>query len=179
MPKFMDDHFLLTTRAARRLYHDHARGMPILDFHCHLPVRDIAENHAFRSLTEAWLAGDHYKWRAMRACGELGDFKASAAEEVRRTAYKIIEAKGSTCYAIGQAASVIVDAIVRDERRILPVSTAREDFNGTKKTAFSFPSIVGRDGVVQVLKFPLAAEENERLAASAKFVAENIARAGY
>jgi glucuronate isomerase len=69
MPKFMDEEFLLTTRASRRLYHDHAHGMPILDFHCHLPVREIAENRAFASVTEAWLAGDHYKWRAMRACG--------------------------------------------------------------------------------------------------------------
>jgi len=113
------------------------------------------------------------------ACGELTDFKKNAAEDVRRTAYKIIEAKGSTCYAIGQAASVIVEAIVRDERRILPVSTARKDFDGVKKTAFSFPSIVGREGVTQVLKFPLAADEDRLLAASAAFVGENIARAGY
>ena len=62
------------------------------------------------------------------SCGESSDFKRNAAENVRRTAYKIIEAKGSTCYAIGQAASLIVEAIVRDERRILPVSTARTDF---------------------------------------------------
>jgi glucuronate isomerase len=67
--RFMNESFLLTTRTARRLYHDHAKGMPILDFHCHLPVRDIAENRSFRSLTEAWLGGDHYKWRAMRASG--------------------------------------------------------------------------------------------------------------
>ena len=113
------------------------------------------------------------------SCVELGDFKKNAAEEIRRTAYKIIEAKGSTCYAIGQAASLIVEAIVRDERRILPVSTARTDFDGVKKTAFSFPTIVGREGVAQVLKFSLAAEEETQLAASARFVAENIARAGY
>ena len=113
------------------------------------------------------------------ACGTIDDFKSSAADEVRRTAYKIIEAKGSTCYAIGQAASVIVEAIVRDERRILPVSSARTDFNGLPKTAFSFPSIVGREGIVQVLKFPLAEKEERLLAASAKFVSENIARAGY
>ncbi len=66
---FMNESFLLTTRAARRLYRDHAASMPIIDFHCHLPVQDIAENRSFRSLTEAWLGGDHYKWRAMRACG--------------------------------------------------------------------------------------------------------------
>ena len=112
-------------------------------------------------------------------CTEQGDFKANAAEDVRRTAYKIIEAKGSTCYAIGQAASLIVEAIVRDERRILPVSTARTDFGGIAKTAFSFPTIVGRQGVVQVLKFTLAPEEEKLLLASAKFVAENIAHAGY
>jgi len=69
MPRFMDEDFLLPTRAARRLYHRFAEGMPIFDFHCHLPPRLIAENHAFSSLAEAWLAGDHYKWRAMRACG--------------------------------------------------------------------------------------------------------------
>jgi glucuronate isomerase len=69
MPRFLDEDFLLPQRASRRLYHDHAEGMPILDFHCHLPARDIAENRSFSTLTEAWLAGDHYKWRAMRACG--------------------------------------------------------------------------------------------------------------
>ena len=69
MPRFLDEDFLLSTRAARRLYHQFAEGMPILDFHCHLPPRLIAENHGFSSLAEAWLAGDHYKWRAMRACG--------------------------------------------------------------------------------------------------------------
>ncbi|MGA2639640.1 MAG: glucuronate isomerase [Spirochaetia bacterium] len=69
MPSFIDEQFLLTTRASRRLYHEHAEGMPILDFHCHLPARDIAENRGFASITDAWLAGDHYKWRAMRACG--------------------------------------------------------------------------------------------------------------
>ena len=94
--------------------------------------------------------------RSAASARDQGDFKKNAAEDVRRTAYKIIEAKGSTCYAIGQAASLIVEAIVRDERRILPVSTARTDFGGIAKTAFSFPTIVGREGVVQVLKFKLA-----------------------
>ena len=69
MTKFIDEDFLLTTRAARHLYHEHAAQMPIFDFHCHLPVRDIAENKSFHNLTEAWLGGDHYKWRAMRASG--------------------------------------------------------------------------------------------------------------
>ncbi len=66
---FIHDDFLLTTPAARRLYHEHAANAPILDFHCHLPPKDIAENRRFGNLFEIWLEGDHYKWRAMRAAG--------------------------------------------------------------------------------------------------------------
>jgi glucuronate isomerase len=69
MARFMDDNFLLATRPARKLYRNWAEGMPIFDFHCHLPAQDIAENRKFSSLTEAWIGGDHYKWRAMRASG--------------------------------------------------------------------------------------------------------------
>ncbi len=69
MREFIHDNFLLHTGAARRLYHDFARPMPIFDYHCHLPVADIAANRGFGNLTQAWLAGDHYKWRAMRANG--------------------------------------------------------------------------------------------------------------
>lgn len=66
---FIHDDFLLTNDAARRLYHEHAAPQPILDYHCHLPPRDIAEDRRFRNLFEIWLEGDHYKWRAMRANG--------------------------------------------------------------------------------------------------------------
>ncbi len=66
---FIHDDFLLTTEAARRLYHEHAETQPILDYHCHLPPKDIAENRRFANLFEIWLEGDHYKWRAMRANG--------------------------------------------------------------------------------------------------------------
>jgi glucuronate isomerase len=69
MREFIDERFLLPSRAARRLYRGYAEGMPIYDYHCHLPVKDIAENRRFDNLTQAWLAGDHYKWRAMRANG--------------------------------------------------------------------------------------------------------------
>ena len=61
--------FLLSTARARRLYHEYAAGQPILDYHCHLPPRDIAANRTFANLYEIWLEGDHYKWRAMRANG--------------------------------------------------------------------------------------------------------------
>ncbi len=66
---FLDDDFLLGTETARRLFHDYAKGMPIFDYHCHLPVAEIAENRQFENLSRLWLAGDHYKWRAMRAFG--------------------------------------------------------------------------------------------------------------
>lgn len=66
---FINDDFLLTTPAARRLYHQYAAAQPIIDYHCHLPPTDIMDNRQFRNLFEIWLEGDHYKWRAMRANG--------------------------------------------------------------------------------------------------------------
>lgn len=61
--------FLLHTDYAKRLYHDYAAEMPIIDYHCHLPPDQIASDHQFTNLTDIWLRGDHYKWRAMRANG--------------------------------------------------------------------------------------------------------------
>ena len=69
MTPFLDDNFLLSNDAARRLYHDYAAPQPIIDYHCHLSPKDIAENRRFANLFEIWLEGDHYKWRAMRANG--------------------------------------------------------------------------------------------------------------
>lgn len=69
MKTFLDTDFLLRTDTARDLYHQHAARMPIIDYHCHLDPKQIAENHPFADLTEIWLGGDHYKWRAMRANG--------------------------------------------------------------------------------------------------------------
>ncbi len=66
---FVHDDFLLTTPAARRLYHDYAEPEPIYDYHTHLPVDEIARDQCFESLAHIWLGGDHYKWRAMRANG--------------------------------------------------------------------------------------------------------------
>jgi len=66
---FITEDFLLTNRKSRHLYHAFAEHEPILDYHCHLPPRDISENRQFNNLTEAWLEGDHYKWRAMRTNG--------------------------------------------------------------------------------------------------------------
>jgi len=66
---FIHEDFLLSSKAARRLYHEYAEAEPILDYHCHLPPQDVASNRRFANLFEIWLEGDHYKWRAMRANG--------------------------------------------------------------------------------------------------------------
>jgi glucuronate isomerase len=69
MASFLDQNFLLSNEVARRLYHEYAASQPILDYHCHLPAKDLADNRRFSNLFEIWLEGDHYKWRAMRANG--------------------------------------------------------------------------------------------------------------
>ena len=69
MKNFLDENFLLQSESARKLYHIFAEGMPIIDYHCHLPVEQIANDINFENLTQIWLYGDHYKWRAMRING--------------------------------------------------------------------------------------------------------------
>lgn len=78
--KFIHEDFLLQNRTARRLYHQCAQGQPILDYHCHLSPKDIAQNRQFKNLFEIWLEGDHYKWRAMRANGVAERFCTGPAE---------------------------------------------------------------------------------------------------
>jgi glucuronate isomerase len=69
MKRFLDENFLLQTETAKKLYHDFAEKMPVIDYHCHLPVQQIADDINFENLTQIWLYGDHYKWRAMRTNG--------------------------------------------------------------------------------------------------------------
>ena len=69
MKDFLDADFLLQTETAKKLYHDFAKQMPVIDYHCHLPVQQIADDINFKNLTQIWLYGDHYKWRAMRTNG--------------------------------------------------------------------------------------------------------------
>lgn len=66
---FLDDQFLLNSAVAEKLYHDYAKKLPIIDYHCHLIPQQIYEDTVFENLTDVWLSGDHYKWRAMRANG--------------------------------------------------------------------------------------------------------------
>ncbi|MCM4152713.1 glucuronate isomerase [Arenibacter sp. N53] len=69
MKTFINDDFLLQSDFAKTLYHNYARELPIIDYHNHLPPQEIEENRVFKNISQAWLAGDHYKWRAMRAFG--------------------------------------------------------------------------------------------------------------
>lgn len=69
MKPFMDSDFLLQTDTAKKLYHDYAKQVPVLDYHCHLVPKEIAEDIHFKNMTELWLGADHYKWRVMRSNG--------------------------------------------------------------------------------------------------------------
>ena len=66
---FITENFLLETKTAEKLFHDYAKDLPIIDYHCHLSPKELAENKKFENLTQIWLYGDHYKWRAMRTSG--------------------------------------------------------------------------------------------------------------
>ncbi|MBA3683634.1 MAG: glucuronate isomerase [Planctomycetes bacterium] len=78
---FITRHFLLGSKRAQGLYHDFAKAMPIIDYHCHLPPDEIANDRQFENLTQAWLHGDHYKWRAMRTNGVAERFCTGDASD--------------------------------------------------------------------------------------------------
>ena len=81
MKNFLEDDFLLQSDFAQRLYHGYAKDLPIIDYHNHLSPKEIAENYQFNTISEAWLAGDHYKWRAMRAMGIHEDYITGKASD--------------------------------------------------------------------------------------------------
>lgn len=84
MNTFMSCDFMLTNEAARELYHESAESQPIIDFHCHLNPQEIAENKQFENLSQIWLGGDHYKWRAMRANGIDEHFITGSANDYEK-----------------------------------------------------------------------------------------------
>jgi glucuronate isomerase len=79
--KFMDENFLLNNETAVHLYHNYAKDMPIIDYHCHLSPQEIFENKSFKNITDAWLSGDHYKWRVMRALGIDEEYITGSASD--------------------------------------------------------------------------------------------------
>lgn len=101
MKAFMDRDFLLRSETAKTLYHDHAEKMPIIDYHCHINPMEIYEDRRYDTITQVWLGGDHYKWRAMRACGVpekyiTGD--AAPAEKFQKWAETIPNLIGNPLY---------------------------------------------------------------------------------
>lgn len=84
MKPFMGEDFLLSNEFARQLYHNHAAPQPIIDYHCHLPPKDIAENRQFDNMAQIWLEGDHYKWRAMRTAGVNEELITGAASDQQK-----------------------------------------------------------------------------------------------
>jgi glucuronate isomerase len=92
MNNFLTEDFLLSNDFARTLYHQYAKDLPIIDYHCHLSPQDIAGNRSFQNITQAWLEGDHYKWRAMRTLGIQEKFitgDGSDAEKFEQWAYAV------------------------------------------------------------------------------------------
>jgi len=101
MKKFMDEDFLLSTETAKKLYHDYAAKMPIIDYHCHINPQEIAEDRQFENITQVWLAGDHYKWRQMRTNGVYEYFITGAAsdrEKFQKWAETLERAIGNPLY---------------------------------------------------------------------------------
>ncbi len=101
MKPFMDKDFLLSTETARKLYHEYAAVMPVLDYHCHINPKEIAEDRKFENITQVWLGGDHYKWRQMRSNGVdeyyiTGD--ASPREKFQKWAETLEKAIGNPLY---------------------------------------------------------------------------------
>lgn len=101
MKQFMDKDFLLSTETAKKLYHDFAAVMPVLDYHCHINPQEIAEDRKFNNITQVWLGGDHYKWRVMRSCGVderyiTGD--APDREKFQKWAESLSKAIGNPLY---------------------------------------------------------------------------------
>lgn len=77
----MDADFLLTNETAKKLYHDYAENMPIIDYHCHISPQEIAEDRRFDNITQVWLGGDHYKWRQMRSNGISEEYITGSASD--------------------------------------------------------------------------------------------------
>ena len=84
MKKFLDENFLLHSGNAEVLFHEYAAKMPIIDYHNHLPADEIAQNKRFVNITQAWIKGDHYKWRAMRANGIDEHFITGTASDFEK-----------------------------------------------------------------------------------------------
>lgn len=101
MNRFMDKDFLLDTPTAKKLFHEYCESLPVCDYHCHLSPKEIFENEAPADISQLWLSGDHYKWRAMRSCGVSEDYctgNRSGREKFQKFAYALQYAIGNPLY---------------------------------------------------------------------------------
>jgi L-lactate dehydrogenase len=165
---------------------DSARLRSLLSAHCQADPRNIhvlvigehgdSEVAAWSAASIGGVSIRNYCEQCRRCLGE-GHYRR-LLDQVKHAAYEIIARKGATYYAIGLALVQITDAILRDEHRILPVSTVLEDFHGIRDVALSLPALLGRSGCERVLELALAPEEVEALVKSAQVIKSSLQTLG-
>ena len=134
MSSFINDSFLLQSDAARKLYFEHAAELPVIDYHCHLNPGEIAEDKTWDNIAQIWLAGDHYKWRAMRSNGVAEKFcTGDASDRGRRAGVRphgvlLASSAGPDQVRPSRQRSILIQATGSANERsadFLPQSTAR------------------------------------------------------
>ena len=147
MKAFLDQEFLLETPTAQNLYHEVAENLPILDYHCHIDPREIAEDRRFENITQVWLGGDHYKWRLMRANGVAEPWVTGDApdrEKFQKWAETLEMAVGNPLY---HWSMLELERVFGIDRELNPDSAAEIwHYSGEclKKSAFSAKSLLRR-----------------------------------
>ncbi|UCF86122.1 MAG: glucuronate isomerase [Desulfobacteraceae bacterium] len=129
MTPFLSDVFLLQTESAKKLYHEYAEDMPIYDYHCHLPVREIAENKIFENLTQVWLYGDHYKWRAMRTNGVHEKYITGDATDFEKFEAWAATVPKTLCNPLYHWTHLELKRYFGIEGKLLNADTAKEIYN--------------------------------------------------
>lgn len=117
MRPFLDEDFLLDTQTARELYHGVAEGLPILDYHCHVSPREIAEDRVFHNLTQLWLEGDHYKWAAdarQRRAGAAHHREAPDEEKFQAWAATLERAGGQSPLSLEPSGAQTLHSVRKD-----------------------------------------------------------------
>lgn len=161
---------------------DSARLRSLLSSHCGVDARNIHAlvigEHGDSELA-AWSAANIGGVPMRTYCNQCGSCPSEEQypkllDEVKRSAYEIIARKGATFYAVGLALVQIIDAILRDEKRVFPVSTVLEDFHGIRDVALALPAILGRQGVERILDMDLSGPEMAALQESARVIKKSL-----
>ena len=151
MESFLSEDFLLQTQTAKTLYHQYAEDMPIYDYHCHLPVCDIAENKKFENLTQIWLYGDHYKWRALRANGVKEKLITGNGSDFEKFQAWAATVPKTLCNPLYQWTHLELKRYFGIEGKLLDANTAKEIYDTCTEMlqtdAFSTQSIMQKMNV--------------------------------